>query len=519
MRRPRLFRAESLGESLGIYLPTTAAARLLGLLRGVLLAWLLSRSEFGLLQIALLVVSLLQPFCSAGLNEAVARYVPQYETRCALRPFLARVVPMVLAVGAVLSVVVCLLAGAVGPFLFATLQQGGDTAAPRDAWASLTRLAAGTTFTLIAYFLLLSVLKGLRMFRVVSLMELFYNVAFILAAVLVAGWGRGTAGEVLVCYGAALAGAVLLFSLPLLGVVRRARDQGGVLVAGVTSPGYSSLAGQMLRFSVWAAMAAVLWQTLQYYPIWCLHKTCGQQGEVTAVFGGVRLLMQAVLIAAVAVVTVVQTSVTKTWESRGPAQADRQLQLAFKSTALVLLVACTGIAVAGPLLIRVFPVGYVDGAGIIPLLLIFFLVGGHLSFLSVHFTLIEKTRYLFWPWLTGVVCNVILGHWTVQSDLGQAAALQAAAWAGVLGISAALVVSVLLIRAARRPLDAGSWILLGATYALALPIYLMVPVVGAALLLVAGTNVILTTAEKQRLAEQVAAGRAGIRRLLSSRSA
>ena len=97
--QPFLFRAENISRSLGLFLPATFAARFLGLLRGIVLAWLLARSEFALLQISLLVINILNPLCSLGMNEAVARYVPHHENRGTLGAFLRRIVPLVLVLG------------------------------------------------------------------------------------------------------------------------------------------------------------------------------------------------------------------------------------------------------------------------------------------------------------------------------------------------------------------------------------------------------------------------------------
>ncbi|MHA1600319.1 MAG: hypothetical protein ACTSW2_05795, partial [Alphaproteobacteria bacterium] len=102
IRQPRLFRSRSISQSLGIYLPIAAAYRLIGLARGVILAWLLTEREFGLFQLALLGGNVLLPVCGVGLNEALARYVPQYEARGVLCSFLRRALPFVLVVSAVL---------------------------------------------------------------------------------------------------------------------------------------------------------------------------------------------------------------------------------------------------------------------------------------------------------------------------------------------------------------------------------------------------------------------------------
>lgn len=518
LRSPRLFRAESVGQSLTFYLPATAASRCLGLIRGVVLAWLISEEEFGLLQIGLLAINILQPLCSIGLNEAVARYVPQYETRNALHPFLKRAVVMIVGVAMVLSGAVYLAADPLGHLLFATLQEPGTPCATGDSAAILTRLAAGTTFALIAYFLLLSILKGLRMFRALSLMELLNSLTFTVVSILAALGGWKTAAAVLACYGLTLAGVVILFATPLLRVIHRATDQSGISDYAGVQPFGRPLVAQMLRFSFWAALAAIMWQTLQYYPMWYLHKMCGQDGEVTAVFGAMRLITQVIIIGAVSIVTVVQTSVTKTWESRGPKAADRRLLVAFKASALLLLLTCLAVAVCRRLIVHLFPAAYADGAPIIPSLLLFFLVGGHLSFLAIHFNLIEKTRYLFIPWVIGVVFNVALGRWMVRPDLSPPEALQAAAWAGVLGITASLIVSLVLIRVARRPLDAGSWILLIAAYALILPVYVLILVVAGVCLLAAATNVIFIADEKQRMREYLTVGRHKIREILNEKS-
>jgi len=99
-----LFRAESMTQALGAYLSATAIGRLIGLLRNILLTWLMfDQAEFGLLAIALVAINLLNPLCSLGLNEAVARYTPLYETRGMLRGYVARASLLVCAVAAAMT--------------------------------------------------------------------------------------------------------------------------------------------------------------------------------------------------------------------------------------------------------------------------------------------------------------------------------------------------------------------------------------------------------------------------------
>jgi len=472
-------------------------------------------NEFGLFLITLMAVNVLNPLCSAGLNEAVARYVPQYETRYSLRPFLKRAVILVLVVGGLLSVIAYLAAEPVGRFLFGTLDRG-EVMVADTIRVMLTRLVAGTTFALIGYFLLLSILKGLRMFRAVSLMELINNITFTLLAVVGALSGFKSAGAILSCYCLTLVGVIILFTIPLLSVIRGADHQLRPISQTSANDGNNSIAKQMLRFGVWAALAAVMWQVLQYYPMWYLYKVHGPQ--VQAIFGGVRHITQAVLIGAVAIVTVVQASVTKTWEADGPDLADRQLLVAYKSTALLLLVGCVIVASLAGIVIRLFPPGFAVGVRIIPLLLMFFLIGGHLAFLAIHFVLIEKTRYMFWPWAIGVAASVGLGKLMVQPGLEPSAALTAAPWSGFLAITVALIGCFVLIVGERRPMGVGACVLLGATDALALPIYLLVPTVLVVLLLAWFTHIVFADDEKRWLRDYATAGRDRIRQIFSATS-
>lgn len=477
-RRAVLFRAESAAGGLGLFLPATFVGRFLGLVRGVILAWLMVREQYALLQIALLAVNLLNPLCSLGINDAIARYVPHYETRGQLRHFAGRAILLVGWAALLAAAAVYLWAGSIGTFLFDTF---GEAAGDSVAYATscrLTRLAAVTTFCLIAYWTVLSLLKGLRMFRVISAMELVNNVVFTLLAIAVAWGGWPTAGAVLACYGLTLAAVVIVLAWPTWQVARVEPEWNAEF--SERGVGWGQVAGRLLRFGIWAGWAAVLWQGLLVFPLWYLQKTHGP--ETAAVFAAVRHLGQVVLIAAVAVVTVLQTSITKTWESQGAAAADVRLAVGFKAMALMLLAGCAVLALlAGPLM-RMFPDHYALGARILPETLLFFLLAGYLAYLAIHFHLIERTRHLFAPWLAGVVCSVLVGRLLLDGSISDEQALAAAVWTGICGVSAALLVVFILLCMERRPTDVGTWLLLAAAYLLALPAGPAAVVVGVLLL-------------------------------------
>jgi O-antigen/teichoic acid export membrane protein len=287
---------------------------------------------------------------------------------------------------------------------------------------------------------------------------------------------------------------------------------------------------RLFAFSLWAAVAAVMWQGMQNYPLWYLNRIHGS--DVAGIFGAMRTVAQYVVIAAVAVATVVMTAVNKLWESEGREPADRLLTLAFKATSLLLLTGCLVMALFRNQVAMLFDPAYRSGAHVIPLLLLAFLVAGNMAFLAVHFTLIEKTRFLFWPWATGLGCNALFGLWLVRGiagaggdvgwlmtvglairpvfNCGAASGIGAAAWAGALSVMGALVVCVVLLRLERRPVDLGCYLLLAGACVLVFHwavMLLAIIVLWAAAL---ATPLIFSAEEKAILVQKISAARAWI---------
>lgn len=475
-----LFRSESLGPALAVYLPATAASRVIGLARNIALAWFISKAEYGLLLLTLLVINVLTPICSLGINEAVARYVPLFETRGALWAYLRRAAVLLGGVSIVACALLALTADPVGIGLFHTLDVNagaGDGSASGSAAAvrivGLTRWVALTLLALGPYFFVLATLRGLRMLRAMGLMELGCAAWFSILALGVAALGAATAGVVIVCYAIALATAVLVVGGAMVRALRRWSAQRQPLPVG------EAVVRRMLKFSVWAAAASVMWQALQSYQTWYLNKIHGQ--EAIAVFGAARSVTQMIVVLAVAIVTVTTTIITRTWEAQGRDAADRQFHVAFKATGLLLLIVSAVLVSLRSAAMRLFPVSYAPGAVVFAPMLLFFLLASYLIFLSVHFNLIEKTRLLFVVWGLGLAANVAMARWWVRPAApGQALTLAAqllpAAWTAAAAMGVALLLCLILLRTERRPVDRGSWlvVVVAATLCLPWPVFVLV---------------------------------------------
>src|SRR4029077_5525172 len=79
VHRPRgLFASSASSAAMGLYVPATVAVRLLNFAGIIMLAWSNTPQALGLFNNLLLVINVVTPVCSLGLNEAVTRYVPQF---------------------------------------------------------------------------------------------------------------------------------------------------------------------------------------------------------------------------------------------------------------------------------------------------------------------------------------------------------------------------------------------------------------------------------------------------------
>ena len=108
-RSDSLYSADSVVTSIGASAAVSVVSRLIGLVRGIALAWLIPQAQFGLFGVALLIVNVLLPLCSAGLYEGIGRYVPLHESAGTLRAFVIRSSLVVVVVALVATAVLALL--------------------------------------------------------------------------------------------------------------------------------------------------------------------------------------------------------------------------------------------------------------------------------------------------------------------------------------------------------------------------------------------------------------------------
>jgi len=465
--------------------------------RGIALAWLIPQAQFGLFGVALLVANVLLPLCSIGLHDGVSRYVPFHESAGRLRGFVIRSSVLVVTVALLTTVLLGLFAGPVGAALFsAAFATSGPDTAPADhlAGGPLLRASLVCVFALALYHTLLSILKGLRMFRAFGAAELLSALMFTTLAVIGAAGGFKTARALMMTYAVACVAVVLILAPGLLVRITRGNLQS---LETPRRPGST-----LLSYSAWAAGTAILWHAMSYYPMWYLLKV--SDSVTVGAFHAVRIVTQFIQIGAVMLTAVVAANVNRTWEHEGRDTAVPRLALLTKACLLVLIAGATALSLARPVVMQLFPAAFATGAAAYDPLVLFFLLVGVVGLIAVRLNLVEKPRLACLAWLVGVAVNVASSYVLLRpgGDVAssvRAGALQAAAWALVAGVASALVVCVELVRRERLALDWRTLVLVIAAVSVGLGWPVALPVLALLIIGAFATDLLISPAERAML--------------------
>jgi O-antigen/teichoic acid export membrane protein len=468
-------------------------------------------AEFGLLGVSLLVMNLLLPLCSLGLYEGVARYTPQYEAAAKLRGFAVKGTAFIGLMGLITTAVLFLAAESVGVALFSTahIEGEGVAASPPARAAALARAALLCVFTLVLYHSMLGLLKGLRMFRALSVAELVAATLFTVLALGLAEAGWGTARVLMLAYAASNVLTLLVFAPGLYRrLVRMEAEAPSPPIEPRIHPEKERpVWSTLLKYSVWVGGTAMLWHAMAYYPTWHLLKVTDE--ATVGTLHAVRMITQFVQIAAVMLAQVVAAAVNRTWEHEGRERAIAQLDHLTKLSFLVLLGGAILLVIARPVMMRLLPGKVAPGVAAYQPLLLFFFVLGAILLITIRLNLLEKPRLVFFAWLIGcaaslVGCFVFLGSPSERFTNGSGQALRIAAWASVCGVVAALLVLLVLVHRRRIGVGRPAMLLIGASLFIATPPLVAGLALAAVAIVSLSTTLVLTKED-----------RAPIRRLLN----
>jgi O-antigen/teichoic acid export membrane protein len=524
-----LFKVGSMTQSLGVYLPATVLQKGLGLGRTLLFIYLLKNAmpQYGLWGVASMIFSVGALVVTLGTHLGLQRYTSLYEARGQFRLFYRRVlraVPLIIAL-------VTAAALAASPIItkLAVASKGNAAGAadiPHAQELTACILAIINAMLLALQFNMLSLMYGLRAYRLVSALDIFFSIAFTVLG-LAAAWVSPTAASLLAAHGISLAATVALGMILLhrgmdtllggtgggtpvravgsstcLGTV----DDPNKLMGGTPMPRETGIVAQLLRYGWVAAVANLLWMSLGYVSPYLINRDYGK--EEVSLYWAFFVFSQTIVFLADAIWGVVLAHVAKHWETQGRDAALQTLQTVYKAAALAILAVAVIIYVSSPLWVKILPAKFQGGLGLLGGQLMLFATLAQLALMTIIARLQERPWIIAAAAAAGGAATALLAQFVLMpiwsATGGAAGGAIGAAWAGGLGVYAgAGAVTILYFQIAKLKLTPGTLLILAAPAILALPLILptwtLAPALAILILLAAATPAIFSNEEKQTL--------------------
>lgn len=392
----RLFRIGTLSGSLGMYVTVTAFQKGLGLLRVVILTWMMTTEQYGLWGLGAMLFSIAAPLAALGTSNGLVRYVSVYEARGQLRAFYRKMRWCVPAIALVTIGAAFCASNRITTAVFAAGQE-----APAVTWDHQRLIcwaALGNALLLALYVNMLSFLRGMRAYRAVSAIEILFGVTFtVLAlAVLVVVPAPMAALWTLLAHGAALvisliAGMLLLHLGLELGDQARGAPEAAPEAIPQAPPGDVipfSMFRRLVTFGLVSLLGGVLWNINTHISFY-LTKINLDTSDAGIYFAFMRL-GQPVLLLAEAAWAVLFVHVARRWESRKRAEAVAVLETAYKGISLAVMTIAVVVYAAAPAWVLILKREYQQGLDLVGPMLMNFLVIAYMSLMVIQAKLHER---------------------------------------------------------------------------------------------------------------------------------
>ena len=510
-----------MADSLGAYVPAKIIAKALGMVRLILFLYLLTKVQFTLWGLGGLVMAVAAPILTLGANHALVRYAGLYEQRNQLESFYKKIRWPLVWLCLILTAVAMAFSG---PLTRLVMVAKGDAGGLdfQTLWpVCVAGLANG--FGLALYHNLLSIIIGIRAYRLVGVLELTFSVIFAVLGV-VAIMIQPTALAILSAHMATLVLATIAAAAGLKFFLDNPQTQqppSRVSVAdetdsveAITGPGTVAAIGnigapvpdhvepighrdyfRLLRFGLLALPGFVIWQWANNTSFFLTSKIRGlsEGGDFLAFM----LLGQPVVFLADSAWAVVFTHVARRWEAGERNTAMFTLKTAYKAIAMVMMSLSIILLASAPLWVKILPRQYQHGLVLLPGLFMFFQVIVHLALLTILAKLHERPWVIAIAGIMGVAFNIVLGLlWIPKFDY----APQGAALAAGIGMYAGSVLTAAVYFALSRvKIGLPTLLVLLAPAILLLPAWAGGAIWVLALLTAAFTSMIFSRREKQIL--------------------
>jgi len=346
-RAARVLQTDTLTQSVLFLLAMTVFQRGIGFFRGVLFCSWLDPEQLGEWDLAYGFLMLAAPVAVLGLPGTFGRYLEYYRTRGQTRPFLRHTTVWIaiLALGACTWMYLA-------PGWFSRLIFGTDGEERLVGWISLTLLV------LIAFNYIYELFGGLRIFRLVSIMQFVQSLLFFgIGTLLILSW-QPTAQSVVMAFMFSTAACVLLAAWWMVPAFES-------LPATTAPMGSIELGRKLLPFAanVWITnWLANLFEVADRYMI--IHHSGMPSDVALAQVGNYHAarVMPMVMIAVAALLrSAVIPHLSHDWEQGRRDQVSRQLSLTVRMLGLALLAGSVALMFIAPWIFEYGFKGKFDG--------------------------------------------------------------------------------------------------------------------------------------------------------------
>lgn len=510
-----LVKVESMGGSFSLYVPIVILTKIVVYARVFLLTWFIGTDQFGVWGLGVMVFGITSTISTLGSNQSIARYVSFYQARGRLRAFLHRA-----ALGICLTGLTVAVLGVMASRWIAELLGVSDSVAvhlPFDLRLDIVLLGLLNGVLMALYLNLHSCIRGMRIFRLLVVIEVGYVLLFTTAAlVAVATVGSGVA--ILWAHAGSLAVMLLVGGFAVhrcLTYIASSKPDNDEEILSIGEEGdiiptdsqvsqaertdqtdEKTILYHLFQFGFVAMLATLVWQCGHHVGRLLTNHFHGL--DEVGVYAALSPFCQPVWILSGMVWGVVFSHLVNHWESNKRQAALDMLNLTYKAVVLTLMTLTVLILVTGRWWRLMLHESYQTDIRILSGLLMFYQCSANMGLASVAAKLRERPMVITVVIAVGVVVNIVLGYLWIPE--GGAMAAARAAGIGML-VAVALGVVYLIITGFRIHPSAH---VLALTPALLLAPTTFVAIAWAAILTVAlFTHVIFTVREKRVLFQYI----------------
>lgn len=442
---------------MGIHVSVTILQRSLGFFRVLVLAWMLAPEHMSLWGLGVMIFTVLGPLMTLGTDSGTERYVALFETRGRLGLFYRKMRLGVLALVVLLGSGLLLSSERITSLVIAVGR--GVEGITWDHQVLICWLALINAMLWALYLNVLAFLKGMRIYRVVSVVHIFFGVLFTAMAVAVL-WVWPTATAALVTHAASL-GITLIVALGFLhfGILltgsnrrrgdRRKEQRPGQVDRRSPKPPRElprNLLGRLVTFGLVSVLGTALWCMSSYISFYMVFRDQELPKSQAGIFFVFMRMAHPVMLLAQAAWAVLFVHVAKRWEAGQRQKAMDVLETTYKGIALAIMTLAVIIYATAPYWVLILNSQYHCGADIVGPLMMSFLSIAFMALMSMVARLHERPAVIALAAVVSIAANLVLAHFWIER-YGVIGAAQAAGVGMFIGVGAVSTIYLLATRA------------------------------------------------------------------------